>query len=243
MSMRWRNRSTLRWLCTSLGLLAGVCLIASTSCRRAIDKTSQAPAPALKTPRALDVLAGKVPLEAVGEGVAVRVDGKPGPTLKAGRGQLDTRTLEDGLRVLTLVRSGASSPIATVPVVVLNGGSEVFFKNGSDGKITVPLGGYQDQHHRHHWDMPDGVKKVLAVLTWPGNGFELELAVGTGTCPHHGTRIAHTQGVRSPLSLVYEPPNGKSADLTQWFAHVRLLNPEKVAGQETAFTVRAFLFR
>jgi len=199
--------------------------------------------PALRTPRPLDVLAGKVPIEVAGEGVEVRVDGKPGPALSGGRGQLDTAAMPDGLRLLTLVRPGASAPVATVPVVVVNDGAEVFFKNGSEGTITVPLAGYQEQHHRHHWDMPTGVKRVLALLTWPGEGFELELALGTGTCPHHGARLAHTQGLRPPLSLLYQPPDGKPAEVTQWFAHVRLLNPEKVGGRQTDFSVRAFMFR
>lgn len=226
-----------------LALLAAVVVVAGHGCREPAEKASQASAPALNTPRLLDVLAGTVPLEVVGDGVEVQVDGKPGPVLKAGRGQLDTRTIEDGLRVLALVRPGTGATLAKVPVIVLNGGSEVFFKDGSDGKITVPIGGYQDQHHRHHWDMPDGIKRILGVLTWPGDGFELELAVGTGTCPHHGRSLAQTQGGRSPLSLVYEPRDRKSADVTQWFAHVRLLNPERVAGRESAFTVRAFMFR
>src|SRR5512143_1684487 len=113
--MRLHQLSVLKWV--FLVPLAGVG-VAGHGCREPAEKASQAPSPALKTPRLLDVLAGTVPLEVVGDGVEVQVDGKPGPALKAGRGQLDTRTIEDGLRVLTLVRPGVGATLATVPVVV-----------------------------------------------------------------------------------------------------------------------------
>ncbi len=237
------RREVRPWL-VLLGLvlgLGGSCSGRSAPGAGSGSAAGPAAAPGFRTPRPLDVISGVVPIEVVGDGLELRVPGQPPVVLAAGKGRLDTSRLSDGLHQLALTRPGDARALATLPVVVLNQGSEVFFKNGSDGEIVVPPAGYQEQHLRYHWDMPAGVKRVLGILSFTGAGFELELALGTGTCPHHGTAVAKQVGSTSPITLVHEA--AATLEPAQWFAHVRLLNPEKVPGRQARFAVRAFMIR
>jgi len=226
-------------VCVGLGL---------TACRaRSAPPVGE---PRFRSPRALDVLAGRVPIvaegPASGAGRRVLLDGKPGPALDAsGNGWLDTQPLADGLHQLQLAAAGPGS--AAVSVVVLNHGAEVFFKDGSEGVIeapTAPSGGHDEaQHYRFHWEMTAGAKAVLALLSWSGEGFDLEAAVGTGTCPHHGQRLAVGHSPESPVTILHRSPSGGDLSLEQWFVHARLLNGEAVLGRRAPFHVRAFLLR
>jgi hypothetical protein len=182
-----------------------------------------------------------------GAGLELLANGRPiAPLGRDGAAVLDTTLLPDGLLTLALAanRGGGRSVLATLPVIVLNRGSEVFFKNGSGGTIAVPPTGIvPHQHLRYHWDMGEGVKRLLALLAWQGEGFELELAVGRGSCPHQGQRLAGRRGSRSPIAVEHAAPESGSLGGGQWFAHVALENPARVAGRETSFSVRAFLLR
>jgi len=212
--------------------------------------TSTGPRAAFVGLRPLDVVSGPAAIKTEGgQGLGtleLLVGGRPALKLdSSGQGRLDTARLPDGLTELALAaeRQGARTVLSTVPVVVLNQGSEVFFKNGSSGKVDVAPVGYHEQHLRYHWDMADGPKRVLAIVSWSGEGFEWELAVGTGTCPHSGVTMAQIRATRSPASLVYEAAEGKPITAGQWFAHLKLLNPERVAGKSASFDIRAFLLR
>lgn len=202
--------------------------------------------------RALDVLSGPSKLTAVGpaasEKLELLADGKPVAVLGADRtASLDTTKLPDGLCTVALAatRGGGRTVLASTQVIVLNQGAEAFFKNGSSGKVSVPPTGERPhQHLRYHFDLGEGVKRVLAVLTWEGGeGFDLELALGQGTCPHHGTARATRTGRSSPVTVLHAAPEGQTLAAGQWFAHVDLKNASEVAGKEAPFSVKAFLLR
>jgi hypothetical protein len=207
--------------------------------------------PVLTSPRPLEVLSGKVAVSASAGGHRLLVDRRVSLSLDAaGRGQLDTTSLEDGLHLLQLARPGATTSLgAPVHAIVLNRGAEVFFKDGSEGVVDAApcMPGLHDEsgHRRYHFDMTAGVKQVLGLLTWSGGGegFELELAMGTGTCPHSGRQLAHTQSAHSPLVVRYRPTSGELQAGQQWFAHVRAAKPDAADRRSASFRVRAFLLR
>jgi hypothetical protein len=202
--------------------------------------------------RTLDVVSGPHRITVEGpaspEPLELLADGKPVAPLGTGRtASLDTTKLPDGLVTVALAasRGGGRTVLASTQVVVLNRGAEAFFKNGSGGKVSVPPTGERPhQHLRYHFDLQDGVKRVLAVLTWEGGeGFDMELALGQGTCPHHGTARATRTGRSSPVSVLHAAPEGQTLAAGQWFAHVDLKNAAEVAGKEAPFSVKAFLLR
>lgn len=194
--------------------------------------------------RAFDVVSGVLPIKAAAGGeVTLWAAGKRVASASGDPARIswDTTGGPDGLVELALKQGGKE--IDRTRVVVLNRGAEVFFKNGSGGKVEVPPTGYQGQHLRYHWDQNDPVRKVLAILSWDQPGFDLELAVGRGTCPHHGEQVAADHNTASPLVVSFEAPAGAPLAAGQWFAHVRLLNAAAVLGKETAFSVRAYVMR
>jgi hypothetical protein len=128
-----------------------------------------------------------------------------------------------------------------LPVIVLNNGSEVSWKDGNSGKVIVPASGYVDQHLKHHWTMPGGVKKVIALLHWDVPGFKLELQIGVGECPDNGTTAAKAESEISPTVVEWGPASGTIPANAMWFAHVQLMNSAKVLGKETPFSLKAFL--
>jgi hypothetical protein len=235
----------------TVALLAVVAGCQPTRADPPASGSSSTESPTLSSPRALEVLSGPIEVSASAGGRhRLLVDRRAGPTLDgAGRGRLDTGGLEDGLHLLQLARPGATAPLgAAVPVIVLNRGSEVFFKDGSEGMVDAApcMPGLHDEsgHRRYHWDMTAGVKQVLGLLTWTGggDGFELELALGTGSCPHSGRQLAHAQSARSPLTVLFRPSSGE-LPAGQWFAHVRAARPDAADRRSASFRVRAFLLR
>jgi hypothetical protein len=222
-----------------------VALLGTAACQKVSNRPSPATNAAgtsrLKGIAPLDVVSGKLPLKLEGGGqeAEVLVNGKV--VGKAG-GVWDTTSVPDGTARLELRQGGRV--VERVDVIVLNQGSEVFFKNGSGGEVVVPPTGYQHQHMRYHWELGEGVRRVLAVLSWdrPG-GFDLELAVGMGVCPHHGKKLAAARSTTSPLEVLYTAPAGETVQRGQWFAHVALMNPGRVLGKRTSFSIKAFQLR
>ncbi len=96
---------------------------------------------------------------------------------------------------------------------------------------------------RHHFDMTDGVKRVVAVLSWDNPGFDLELSLGRGTCPHHGKQVAAVRSTTSPIVVNYTVPAGEDAPKGQWFAHIRLMNPNKVLGKQMSYATKGFVIK
>lgn len=229
----------------ALCALCGAC--SRTETAAGASPGSASAAVAFANLRDLDVVSGTVVVRVqpaprgrvllVAGGVVVASTAAPGVGLT-----WDSTRGPDGLVGLELrEQPRGGSPLARTRVVVVNRGAEVFFSDGSGGKISVPPSGYEPQHLRYHFRMSDGAKRMLAILTWERPGVELELAAGLGQCPHHGTTLARQTSARSPIVLdLAVPPD---APPERWFCHVRLTNAERVLGTETPFSVRAFTFR
>jgi len=252
--MKMKPRTILPW--ASLALLLG-CNETRTggpgaeSASAAPTSTSSALRFGFKDLRPLDAISGTIRVTAEGPASSERLEllaeGKPVAQLGADRAtSLDTTKLPDGLCTVALAatRGGGRTVLASTQVVVLNQGSEAFFKNGSSGTISVPpTGNRPHQHLRYHFELGEGVKRVLAVLTWTGEGLDLELALGQGTCPHHGKTHAVGTGRRSPVTVLHAAPEGERLTAGQWFAHVDHKNEGEAAGKEAPFSVKAFLLR
>jgi hypothetical protein len=226
---------------SALALAAGCTQKSSTAPAPSAEPETkeQASRPGFKDLREFDVVSGKMTIKLRAGMTATLVAGGA----RVGSGETgvewDTARHEDGVVELAL-KDSAGKVIDTERVVVLNRGAEVFFNNGSSGKVEVPLTGYEHQHLRYHWEMAEGVKKVVAILIWDEPGFDLELSLGRGTCPHHGTTAAEEHSATSPIIISHAAPEGQALPAGQWFAHVRLENPQSLLGKSTSFSIRAY---
>lgn len=228
-------------------LVLALTLTAVTSCKQVSDTGSRAEAPGVTGPsfqnlKELDVVSGNYTVKLTGSGKVLAGGAEVGTASKAPYAvSWDTSKSPDGIVEVEL-KAGAQT--IKRRVVVLNSGGEVFFKNGSSGKIVVPPTGYEHQHLRYHFDMTDGTKRVVAVLSFDDKpGFDLELALGHGMCPHHGKQVVGVHSTSSPIVAHYTVPAGETVTKGQWFAHVRLMNADKVLGKETAFSIKAFVLK
>lgn len=154
----------------------------------------------------------------------------------------DSTKVSDGVVKLKLkayagTKSAESDVIA---VVIYNNGEKATWLAGNSGTMTITSG--MDNHLKYHWNMPDSVKQVIAVLFWKEQGFKMELAVGTGTCPHSGTKAMDTKGNDSPIHLVFG--DGK-ANLTicQWFAHAGATNEADMLDKSTEMRIEVYLLK
>lgn len=156
----------------------------------------------------------------------------------------DTTQSDDGMVNLSL-KAYADAETATseeVPVVVYNNGETATFIGGSDAAtMEIDASGVGDFHIKWHWMMPEGIKRVIAVAFWDNPAFEMDLALGMGTCPHSGTEAARTDSATSPVLNDYDPGNQLSVD--QWFAHVGATNESDLAGESTDMTIKVFLLK
>jgi hypothetical protein len=216
------------------------------------DSVSVTPATAtFKQLTAYSAIKGKASLEATITGTPTKLellaDGKVVASAAASPWTItwDTSVQADGLVKLSLKAQNAagSKTSDAVPVVVLNKGTEVTWKAGNSAVVIVPASGYVDQHLRYHWDMPIGVTKILAVLSWDKPGFKLELALGMGVCPDSGTVAIRKESETSALLVTYPESGTAALKQGQWFAHVQLMNSSKVLGKKTPFKVIGYLLK
>lgn len=158
----------------------------------------------------------------------------------------DTTKSTDGIIKLALkATSGSISGTSPeMPVVVLNTGEEakIYDWPATNPKVTVPKGGYVDQHLKFHYVMPTGVTRVISVVYWDEPGFTLELKIGQGECPDAGTVAAGSESATSPCMTQYGP-GGTIPPSSMWFSHVQLKNPNDVLGRETPFLIRVYLLK
>ncbi len=212
-----------------------------------------APKVAFKNLKAYSVAKGTAKITADVTGTATKlellVDGKAAVTLDKAPWEFswDTTKAKDGIAKLT-IKGYAGTKSATsdeTAVVVLNNGEVAKWKSGHSAKIIVPTSGYVNQHLRYAYDMPAGVSQIINVLTWEKTGFELELAIGVGTCPHSGTTAAKKQSKTSPVVISYPEKITGKLGTGQWFAHVDLMNTTDTAisGKETPFNVETYLLK
>ena len=159
----------------------------------------------------------------------------------------DTTKAKDGIVKLSL-KGHADTKSATskeTAVVVLNKGELAKWVIPAKGKIIVPASGYVEQHLRFGYPMVAGVTEVISILSWDKAGYELELAIGAGTCPESGKTAAKKQSKTSPVVVTYKPPSGTLPTTTPWFAHVDLMNrtEKAISGKDTPFQVVTYLLK
>lgn len=175
--------------------------------------------------------------------VELLVDGKVVVSVTAAPFSLkwDTTKTQDGIRKLSLKAHGtaASATSDERPVVVLNNGEEATFAEPSTMTMTITPG--VDNHVKIHWTMPVGIKKVISVLSWKNSEFKMEIAIGTGNCPHSGEKAADATSDTSPVVVEY----GGTANLASvmWFTHAGATNEAELAGKSAEVTLKAFLLK
>lgn len=155
----------------------------------------------------------------------------------------DSTKATDGV-VKLMLKAHAGTQTATskeLSVVIYNNGAKATWIAGNSGTMTVqpqPA----DNHLKYHWNMPDSVKQVITVLSWKDPKFKMELAIGTGTCPHSGQQAASSKGDATPIMTTFG--DGKSALSTcQWFAHGGATNETEVVGQSCNLSFETYLLK
>jgi hypothetical protein len=154
----------------------------------------------------------------------------------------DTTKTSDGITKLTLkaYAGSASAESDELPVVVLNTGQEVTFDEGGDQTMNIVAG--VDNHVKVHWTMPNDIKKVIGVVFWDNAEFNnMEGAVGTGWCPHSGTKAADATSTTSPVVVEYSDPNGSKLGTVQWFLHAGAVDETPLVGKSTKMTFVGYL--
>lgn len=132
-------------------------------------------------------------------------------------------------------------------VVVLNGGAEMELMEGNMGQMSVPADftGEEEIHLKHHWLPEQDYNTVLAVLTWAvpdgQSDWEVELKLGSGTCPHTGQEFGDGASQTSPLIVELAAQNGWPKD-TQYFSHIDPTNAMNHKGESAPYEIRIFVF-
>lgn len=108
---------------------------------------------------------------------------------------------------------------------------------GQTGTISIPFLGvnFLDTDVKHHWNMPTNVSGVRVNLTWQDQGWDLELATGTGECPHQGTLLASSTGSSGELSVEYFAGENETLQNIQWFAHIAVMDASSHRGDSMDF--------
>lgn len=154
----------------------------------------------------------------------------------------DSTKAKDGVVKLKLKAYAGTKTAESdvVAVVIYNSGEKATWVDGNSGTMTIQTG--VDNHLKYHWIMPDSIKQVIAVVFWKDTGYKMELAVGTGGCPHSGTTALSVKGDASPLHLVFG--DGKSnLTVCQWFAHAGATNESELVGKSTVLTFEVYLLK
>ncbi len=121
-------------------------------------------------------------------------------------------------------------------------GVSIKCNEGNSGTIQIPFIGLQflETDEKHHWDMEDGIKKVVARLEWTDTSWQFEFSIGTGECPDSGQAKESGSGNNGTIILNYGDEEGLAEG--QWFAHIRSLDKESHRGEECKYSLTITVF-
>lgn len=153
----------------------------------------------------------------------------------------DTTTSADGVVQLSIKAYGQDTSITSeeIPVVIYNNGQEAGWIDGNSSSMTIQPD--IDNHIKHHWEMPVGIKKVVGILAWDNAEFKMKFDIGTGNCPHSGTTAAFIESDTSPVILEFDA--GGALTTGQWFAHTGAINEADLGGKTTQVSFDVFLLQ
>jgi hypothetical protein len=122
---------------------------------------------------------------------------------------------------------------------------EITLEEGNSGTITIPWVGvnFRNTDEKHHWDMPSGVLKVVATLTWYEEGWELDFSIGVGDCPHHGERKNGSVEDDGEIVVEYTDPGGEPLEEGEWFAHISTVNKNEKRGESCDYIIKIVVYR
>ncbi len=160
---------------------------------------------------------------------------------------------DDGIVTLKARASdgGDDAFSSEVPVVIVNGGDLSDLFEGDEGALSIAMDFEPNPEDPgegldvvHHW-MNDGASsRVIAVVTWDEDkesGWDVELAVGTGSCPHGGTTFGEVEMTGGGVGIDVAPDTSFVA-AEQHFSHIRVVNPTDHLGDTLEFEMRVYLF-
>jgi len=115
---------------------------------------------------------------------------------------------------------------------------------GQTGSLDVPLVGlmFVDTDVKHHWDMPQNISGIRVNLTCSDPSWDVELAIGTGDCPHSGMAMNTTNGPSGELSIEYWVTGDDSLQTGQWFCHIASNDMTSHRGESLNYVFEATLF-
>ena len=135
---------------------------------------------------------------------------------------------------------GAAEPAAAPPSIPKPAPSPPAI--GGAGTIAVPSDWTPsvDIHSRQPWELPAGATRIRATVEWTDSSWgEVEVAIGTGICPHRGVEVARGRSAegRVVVEHVIESPDPNAPP--SWFVHVSVdAAAERKKGSTFAYTWR-----
>jgi hypothetical protein len=164
----------------------------------------------------------------------------------------DTTASADGIvsLVARATDTAGNTAEATIPVVVINAGTEVAFTDGATGEISVPesYDGTTEIDKKRHWTTDaDGATRVIGIAFFtPAEGqapWAVDLMMGPGYCPEDGTvlKSMSVDEVTAEPVVLDSTAEGYTAD-TQIFFHLGPANPYEHLGESLPFQLKAFAF-
>ncbi len=175
--------------------------------------------------------------------VELLADGKVVATADAAPFKItwDSTKVADGVVKLQLVSHAGDETAKSdeLPVILFNEGEAATWIDGSRGEMSIAEG--LDSHVKHHWIMPQGVTRVIGVVTWDNPEFKLDLAVGVGGCPHSGEEAARANSDTSPAMVEFVAQGNLTE--AQWFAHSGATNEPDLLNKKSGYQMKVYLLK
>lgn len=115
------------------------------------------------------------------------------------------------------------------------------------GMVDIPddYDGTQHTCAKHHWIMPAGITKVMAIAEWwptDDTVWDMVVNLGSGFCPNSGVAWdAGTPGNTSPIVKVVENPEGFAEETA--FVHFEPEDPFQYIGKTAQYRLSVYLMR